>query len=143
MSYSRTFLKTKYIIIRNRSDCKFGTTIGVSHEYKYHGCDTHNVSFLQVPMYSNIIGCHGSSWLYEFRRIFPFPFSFNGQGLEFVKCDRIINSFTQRPTKTIKVVIDSKLESKFLGIKIKVDGIVCLIEKKQPNPVVHCYCCTL
>ena len=65
----------------------------------------------------------------------------NAQGLDFVKCDRIINSFTQRPTKTIKVVIDSEVESKFLGIKIKVEGVVCLIEKKQPNPVVRCYAC--
>ena len=38
---------------------------------------THDTrSFPQIPVYSNIIGCHGSSWLYKFRGIRSLPFSF-------------------------------------------------------------------
>ena len=62
------------------------------------------------------------------------------QGLHNFECDRITNSYTQRPTKTIKVIINSAEESKILNTKIKVSGQDCVIEK-QLGTVIRCYGC--
>lgn len=61
-------------------------------------------------------------------------------GLFNFECNRIINSYTQRPTKTIRVIVDSQEESRILNTKIKVSGQDCVIEK-QSGTVIRCYGC--
>ena len=62
-------------------------------------------------------------------------------GLECFECKRIINSYTQRPTRTIKVVINENQEEIIQGIQLQVGGQVCPLERKNHNPVNRCYVC--
>ena len=61
-------------------------------------------------------------------------------GLDNFECNRIINSYTQRPTKTVKVLINSAEESRFLNTKITVGGQDCIVERQQVS-VIRCYAC--
>ena len=58
-----------------------------------------------------------------------------------IECKRIINSRTQRPTKTIKVTINNKDLENLLRTEISIGGEICIIEKQKIKYIVRCYEC--
>ena len=56
-------------------------------------------------------------------------------------CKRVVNSFTKRPTRTIRVLVASEDIDKALNVEIRVGQVTCAIEKQRITSVVRCYEC--
>ena len=61
--------------------------------------------------------------------------------INIIECKRILNTSTQRPTKTIKVTVATKDLERVLQVEIRIGEDKCRVERQTVYPVIRCYEC--
>ena len=57
------------------------------------------------------------------------------------ECKRVVNSFTKRPTRTVRVLVASEDVVRTLSVEIRVGKVTCKIERQRITSVARCYEC--